>query len=91
MKEVNYSDFRTNLKSYMDKVYDDLETLIVKSKNNKDRDIVVMTKDEYDSIQETLYLLSSPANAERLRTAMRDFNAGENIISKEVLEVEDDC
>jgi len=75
----------------MDKVYDDLETLIVKSKNNKDRDIVVMTKDEYDSIQETLYLLSSPANAERLRTAMRDFNAGENIISKEVLEVEDDC
>jgi len=50
-----------------------------------------MTKDEYDSIQETLYLLSSPANAERLRTAIRDFNAGENIISKEVLEVKDDC
>ena len=91
MKAVNYSDFRTNLKSYMDKVYDDLETLIVKSKNNKDRDIIVMTKDEYDSIQETLYLLSSPANAERLRTAMRDFNAGKNIVSKEMLEVEDDC
>ena len=71
----------------MDKIYDDLETLIVKSKNNKDRDIVAMTKDEYDSIQETLYLLSSPANAERLRTAMRDFNkTGENIVSKEVKE-----
>ena len=90
MKAVNYSDFRTNLKLYMDKVYDDLETLIVKSKNNKDRDIVVMAKNEYDSIQETLYLLSSPNNADRLRAAMRDFNAGENIVSKEVLEVEDD-
>ena len=90
MKAVNYSDFRTNLKLYMDKVYDDLETLIVKSKNNKDRDIVVMAKNEYDSIQETIYLLSSPTNANRLRTAMRDFNAGKNIVSKEALEVEDD-
>ena len=90
MKAVNYSDFRKNLKSYMDKVYDDVETLIVKSKNNKDRDIVVMTKDEYDSIQETLYLLSSPTNAERLRAAIKDFEAGENIVSKKVLEVEDD-
>jgi len=90
MKAVNYSDFRTNLKSYMDKIYDDLETLIVKSKNNKDRDIVVMSKDEYDSIQETMYLLSSSANAERLRRGIRDFETNKNVRPRELYEVKDD-
>ena len=56
MEVVVYSNFRNNLKSYMKKVNDEFEPLVVVNKN-PDEDIVVVSKDEWDSIQETLCVM----------------------------------
>lgn len=56
MKVVNYTDLRVNLKKWMDIVINDVEELIIKRKNNKD--LVLISLDEYNSLKETSYLLS---------------------------------
>lgn len=53
MEAVTYSHFRNHLKDYMKKVNDEFEPLIVVNKN-PDEDIVVLSKSEWSSIQETL-------------------------------------
>ncbi len=53
MEAVLYSTFRNHLKDYMKKVNDKFEPLTVVNKN-PDEDIVVLSKSEWDSIQETL-------------------------------------
>lgn len=56
MKVVNYTDLRVNLKKWLDIVVNDVEELIIKRKNNKD--LVLISLDEYNSLKETSYLLS---------------------------------
>ena len=51
MEAVVYSTFRNHLKDYMKKVNDEFEPLAVVNKN-PDEDIVVVSKSEWDSIQE---------------------------------------
>ena len=55
MKVVNYTDLRLNLKKWLDLVVNDVEELIIKRKNNKD--LVLISLDEYNSLKETSYLL----------------------------------
>ena len=64
MNAINYSELRKKLKSYLDKVYQDHEPLIVTRKNN--HNIVLMSIDDYNSLIETNYLLSNIANSKRL-------------------------
>jgi antitoxin YefM len=64
MIAANYSEFRERLKKYLDDVEDNNETLIIKRKRRKGA--VMISLDEYNSIMETLHLLSSKSNAERL-------------------------
>ncbi|QCK16921.1 type II toxin-antitoxin system Phd/YefM family antitoxin [Mangrovivirga cuniculi] len=56
MKVINYTDLRGNLKKWLDLVVDDVEELIIKRKNNKD--LVLISLEEYNSLKETSYLLS---------------------------------
>lgn len=56
MKVVNYTDLRINLKKWLDSVVNDVEELIIKRKDNKD--LVVISLEEYNSLKETSYLLS---------------------------------
>lgn len=56
MKIVNYTDLCVNLKKWLDSVVNDVEELIIKRKNNKD--LVVISLEEYNSLKETSYLLS---------------------------------
>ena len=56
MKAVNYTDLRLNLKKWLDLVVDDVEELIIKRKDNKD--LVLISLEEYNSLKETSYLLS---------------------------------
>lgn len=56
MKVVNYTDLRVNLKKWLDLVVNDVEELIIKRKNNKD--LVIISLEEYNSLKETTYLLS---------------------------------
>lgn len=64
MKKVNLTDFKSNMDAYLDMVVEEYETIIIKRSRNKGA--VILSQHEYDSIMETLYLLGSKANAERL-------------------------
>ena len=56
MRVVNYTELRVNLKKWMDLVVDDVQELIIKRKDNKD--LVLISLEEYNSLKETAYLLS---------------------------------
>ncbi|WP_439258475.1 type II toxin-antitoxin system Phd/YefM family antitoxin [Lonepinella sp. BR2271] len=71
---ATYSEARNNLKSVIDMAIDDVEPVIIHRKNAENA--VLMSQSHYDSLMETLYLLSSQENAKRLRQAMKDYRAG---------------
>jgi antitoxin YefM len=64
MIAANYSEFRKELKQYLDSVENDHETLIIKRGSGKGT--VLISLEEYNSMMETLHLLSSKKNAKRL-------------------------
>jgi antitoxin YefM len=77
MTAVNYSEFRNGLKGYLDSVEDDNEMLIIKRKTGKGS--VLISMDEYNSMQETLHLLSSRKNAQRLYESIEQLKAGKKV------------
>ncbi len=83
MIAANYTEFRTKLKSFLDNVEDNNETLIVKRGIGKGT--VVISLEEYNSIMETVHLLSSKANADRLYESMQQMNDGKGF-QKELIE-----
>ncbi len=85
MIAANYSEFRERLKKYLDDVEDNNETLIIKRKSGKGT--VMISLDEYNSIMETMHLLSSKSNADRLYDSIRQMNEG-NTVQKDINEEE---
>ncbi len=74
MIAANYTEFRSGLKKFLDSVEDNNETLIVKRKSGKGT--VVISLDEYNSIMETMHLLNSKANADRLYESIKQMKEG---------------
>lgn len=60
MRTATYSDLRQNLKSYIDSVIEDYDTVIINRGGGTG--VVLMSLDEYNSIKETEYLMESPRN-----------------------------
>ncbi len=56
MLAVNYSELRNNLKDYCDKTIDNLETILVTRKN--DRNVVMISLEEYNNLLENSYIMS---------------------------------
>jgi antitoxin YefM len=73
MLVANYSEFRSGLKQYLDTVEDDNETLIIK--RNSKKASVLISLDEYNSLMETMYLLSSKTNEKRMDSAIDKLNS----------------
>jgi len=86
MIAANFTEFRTGLKKYLDEVEQNQETLIIK--RNSGKGTVVISLEEYNSIMETLHLLSSKANADRLHESIRQMKEGETIANPELSETE---
>ena len=74
MKTLSSTDLRANLSSVMDQVNDDHEPVIVT--RAKGRPVVMVSLEDWSSMDETTYLMSSPKNASRLREAIAGLNAG---------------
>ena len=68
MEAVFYSQARNNLRSFIDRACDDFEEFVITTKNNKSA--VLISHEEYSALKETLYLLSSKNNRERLLDAV---------------------
>jgi antitoxin YefM len=74
MKTVNYSELRNKLKSNLDMVCEDHETLIVHRPGGKS--VVMMSLDEYNSQKETEFLLSTENNRTRLLDSVKNIEKG---------------
>ncbi len=74
MKVVNFTDLRLNLKLWLDSVYDDVEEVIIKRKDQKD--LVIISLEEYNALVETNYLLSGK-NREILLRSIAEVNSGD--------------
>ncbi|MDR1444544.1 MAG: type II toxin-antitoxin system prevent-host-death family antitoxin [Treponema sp.] len=85
MDAITYTDLRQNLKTYMDKVFQDHDTLIITRKNNEN--VVLLSVSEYNSLLETNYLLSNDANVEHLKKSIDQHKAGK-VKSRELCEYE---
>jgi antitoxin YefM len=69
---ANYTELRNDLKKYLDEVEENHETLIIKRGSGKGS--VMISLDEYNSIMETVHLLSSRKNADRLFESIRQMH-----------------
>ena len=73
--QMTYTQARANLAALMDKAVDDKVPVYITRKNGKR--VAMIDAEEYESLMETAYLLSSPANARRLIEAIEQADRGE--------------
>lgn len=83
MLTTSASDFRKDIKYYLDKVVRNFETLIIN--RGKDTGVVVMSLSEYNSLMATNHELSSKKNELRLDSAIEKLKSG-NSFSKELVQ-----
>ncbi len=83
MLTATISDFRKDIKRYLDRVTENFETLIIN--RGKDNGVVIMSLDEYNSLSATQHELSSKVNERRLDSAIEKLKNG-NSFQKELIE-----
>ncbi len=83
MMTTSISDFRKDIKKYLDNVSENFETLIIN--RGKDNGVVVISLDEYNSMKTTQHELSSKANEKRLDSAIEKIKKGKSF-RKELIE-----
>jgi antitoxin YefM len=77
MDVLTFSETRANLKSVMDQVVNDHSPVVVARKRGEA--VVMISLDDWNAMNETLYLLSSPTNARRLRDSIAQLDAGQGV------------
>ncbi len=83
MIATNFTEFRTDLKGYLDNVEENNEILIIK--RNSGKGAVMISLDEYNSLLETVHLLKSKANSDRLFESIKQMKDGDRF-SKNLIE-----
>ena len=74
MLAVNYTNLRENMKSYIDKVTDDYETMIITRKDNKN--VVLISEEAYNNLLENAYIASTKANFDWLMESKKQLEEG---------------
>lgn len=74
MDVLSYSDTRARLKEVMDRVVEDRRPVVIT--RQKAEAVVMVSLADWNAMEETMHLLSSPENAARLQAAIRELNAG---------------
>lgn len=86
MKTLTSTELRANLSAVMDRVNDDHEPVIVTRAGG--RPVVMVSLEDWSSMDETTYLTASPANKAALDKAIADFRSGVPGIVKTMEELE---
>ncbi len=74
MKAISYTAARSNLAKTMDSICDDHEAVVITRKN--ERSVVMLSLEDYESLEETAYLLRSPNNMKRLIESISEIEKG---------------
>ena len=80
MKSITYTAARENLASTINRVCEDNAPVIIT--RNRNQAVVMLSLAEYESLQETAYLLRSPANAKRLFDSLNAMKRGKLLRKK---------
>lgn len=75
MRHASTTDFRANLSKLMDQVNDDHEPMLVTRSGGKP--VVVISLDDYEAMDETAYLLATPANRAAISRALEQVESGD--------------
>ena len=75
MKAVTYSNARKNLRTLIQDVCNNSEPAIIVSNKSKEQ-VVLMSLEDYEAMEETAYLLRSPANREHLMRSLKEAEEG---------------
>jgi antitoxin YefM len=78
MLTTTLSDFRKDIKSYLDKVTQRFETLIINRR--KDTGVVIISLEEYNSLKSTQHELSSRINQQRLDESIEALKSGKKMV-----------
>ena len=87
MLAVNYTNLRDNMKTYMDKVTDDYETMIVTRKDNKN--VVMLSEEAYNNLMENVHVMGNKANYDWLMESKAQLEKG-NFAVHDLMEVSAD-
>ena len=68
MRTMTYSETRAHFAEVLNRVADDREEVVVTRSGHED--VVIVSREDYESLRETAYLLRNPANARRLLAAI---------------------
>ncbi len=79
MFAANYTTLRDNMKTYMDRVTDGYETMIVTRKNNKN--VVMISEEVYNNLLENAYIMGNRTNYEWLMESKAQLESG-NVSAK---------
>ncbi len=85
MLAVNYTNLRDNMKSYMDKVTDDYETVVVTRKDNKN--VVMLSEESYNNLVENIYVMGNKSNYDWLMESKAQLEKG-NVSTHDLVEAE---
>ena len=85
MQAVFYSQARNNLRSIINQVCDNFEEFVITTKEKQS--VVVISQAEYNSMKETIYLLSSKNNRDRLLSAV-DQIENSKFIKKDIKDID---
>lgn len=77
MDAMTYTAARANLASTMNRVCNDHEALIIT--RNGEQSVVMISLEDFKALEETAYLLRTPANAQRLLSAIAQLNADQGV------------
>ena len=77
MNAITYTAARENLASTMDRVCNDHSPVIIT--RNRDQSVVMLSLEDFEALEETAYLLRSPANAKRLLESIHSLENGQGI------------
>lgn len=78
MDAVSYTAARENLASVMDRVCEDHAPVVIT--RNRNQSVVMLSLEDFEALEETAYLLRTPANAKRLLESIQALEGGQGIV-----------
>ena len=77
MRSKTYTEVREKLSDIIEKVCEDHDPLIITKR--RDKAVVMISLEDYESMEETAYLLKSPRNVQRLLESIKELEEGRGI------------
>lgn len=79
MKAITVSDLRQNMKRHLDAVSESAETIVIPRNNREEDAVVIVSIKEYNSWQETDYLLKDEANRKWILESLEQLKEGKTV------------